>query len=109
MKSHDHKWGHLGEFDLYAHAPEDVLARGLRVTVATLRAWRSGARPIPWWVPELLRLRQLDFDRLMRSAGYRRIGLVKPGQTAQVYRFAPIVAGTPPAAATAIPDALLRA
>lgn len=109
MKSHDHKWGHLGEFELYAHAPEEALARSLRITIKTLRAWRSGTSPVPWWVPELLRLRQADLDRLMRSAGYRRIGIVRAGESAQVYRFAPIVANTPPAPVAAIPDALMRA
>ncbi|WP_431068101.1 hypothetical protein [Ralstonia holmesii] len=75
MKSHDYKWGHLGEFDLYAHAPEDTLARTLRITVKTLRAWRSGSSPVPWWVPELLRLRAWQRDADMRSMGYRRLGI----------------------------------
>lgn len=90
MKAHDRKWGHLGEFELYAHAPDPVLARALRVTPATLRAWRSGRRPVPWWVPELLRLRAWQCDAEMRAAGYRRLGIAKPGQIAQVYTFAPI-------------------
>ena len=94
---------------MYAHAPEEALARSLRITIKTLRAWRSGASPVPWWVPELLRLRQVEFDRLMRSAGYRRMGIVRAGQSAQVYRFAPIVANTPPAPVSAISEELLRA
>lgn len=82
MKSHDHKWGHLGELELYAHAPEDMLARTLRVTVKTLRAWRSGSSPVPWWVPELLRLRAWQRDADMRAMGYRRLGIAG---TATVY------------------------
>jgi hypothetical protein len=90
MKAHDRKWGQLGEFELYAHAPDNVLAVGLRVTPATIRAWRSGKRPIPWWVPELLRLRLWQFDAEMRAAGYRRMGIATSVQSAQVYTFAPI-------------------
>ena len=60
---------------MYAHAPDASLAHSLRVTVATIRAWRSGLRPIPWWVPELLRLRQWQLDADMRAAGYRRLGV----------------------------------
>lgn len=90
MKAHDRKWGHVEEFELYAHAPDPALARALRVTPATLRAWRSGRRPIPWWVPELLRLRAWQRDADMRAMGYRRMGIVKSGQSAQVYTFAPI-------------------
>ncbi|WP_175537203.1 hypothetical protein [Ralstonia sp. NFACC01] len=82
MKSHDHKWGHLGELELYAHAPEVMLARTLRVTVKTLRAWRSGSSPVPWWVPELLRLRAWQRDADMRAMGYRRLGIAG---TATVY------------------------
>jgi len=85
---------------MYAHAPDEALARGLRVTPATIRAWRSGKRPIPWWVPELLRLRLWQFDAEMRAVGYRRLGIAKPGQSAQVYTFAPIVPGARPAAPT---------
>jgi len=100
MKAHDRKWGHPSEFEAYAHAPDEALARGLRVTPATIRAWRSGKRPIPWWVPELLRLRLWRFDADMRAAGYRRMGIAKPGQSAQVYTFAPIVPGSRPAPPT---------
>ncbi|WP_343549433.1 hypothetical protein [Ralstonia sp.] len=85
MKAHDRKWGHVEEFELYAHAPDPALARALRVTPATLRAWRSGRRPIPWWVPELLRLRAWQRDADMRAMGYRRMGIVKSGSTAAVY------------------------
>ncbi|MBA9881711.1 hypothetical protein D7S78_09135 [Ralstonia pickettii] len=99
----------MNEFERYAHAPEEPLARYLRVRVETLRAWRSGARPLPWWVPELLRLRQMECDQMMRAAGYRRMGIARDGQTAQVYRFAPIVASTPAAPISAIADARMRA
>lgn len=40
--------------------------------------------------PELLRLRLWQFDAEMRAVGYRRLGIAKPGQSAQVYTFAPI-------------------
>jgi hypothetical protein len=82
MRAHDRKWGHLAEFEYYAHAPDDALARYLRVTPSTIRAWRSGKRPLPWWVPELLRLRQWECDDRMRRMGYVRLGVTKPGQEA---------------------------
>jgi len=78
-KSRDRKWGHLAELHAYATSPDEGLARYLRVTPKTLRAWRSGERPVPWWVPELLRLRQWEKDDYMRRMGYQRIGIVKPG------------------------------
>lgn len=106
MKSHDRKWGHLGELELYAHAPEATLAHTLRITVKTLRAWRAGTSPVPWWVPELLRLRAWQRDADMRASGYRRIGIARSGESAVVYTlpsrhrpisFAPTQADTPEA------------
>ncbi|MBT2180483.1 hypothetical protein KKP06_21955 [Ralstonia pickettii] len=85
MKAHDRKWGNLVEFEHYAHAPDPALARYLRVTLATIRAWRSGKRAVPWWVPELLRLRQWEHDDHMRRMGYQRLAVVKNGPTAKVY------------------------
>lgn len=79
------------EFDYYTQGvPDQSLARSLRVTPATVRAWRSGKAFPPWWTTELLRLKQMEFDSMMRAVGYRRLGICKPGQSAQVYTFAPI-------------------
>jgi hypothetical protein len=46
------------------------LARRLRRDERTVRDWLSGKRRVPWWVPELLRLRHEATAHYMRSVSY---------------------------------------
>lgn len=70
------------EFEHYAQGvPTDALARRLRCTSATISAWISGRRAPPWWVPELLRLQEMERADMARQMGYAkalpRLGVVR--------------------------------
>lgn len=45
------------------------LARSLRRDERTVRDWLSGKQRVPWWVPEILRLRRMELDNRMREMG----------------------------------------
>ena len=57
------RYGNPVEMRHYAAGiPLAELAKSLRRDIRTVRDWLSGARSIPFWVPELMRLRALDQD-----------------------------------------------
>jgi hypothetical protein len=45
------------------------LARSLRRDERTVRDWLNGRTRVPWWVPEVLRLRRMELDLRMRQMG----------------------------------------
>ncbi|MBY4945072.1 hypothetical protein K6V92_00340 [Cupriavidus respiraculi] len=70
------------EFRHYAQGlPDSALARFLRCTPATARAWRSGKRAPPWWTVAVLRLDAIEREEMARQMGYAhvlpRLGLVR--------------------------------
>lgn len=83
----------FNEFSYYALGlPADALARRLRCTPATARAWQSGQRPVPWWAVNVLRLDKIEREEMARQMGYAhslpRLGLVR----GEVIRFPTLVA-----------------
>jgi hypothetical protein len=57
------RYGNPTEFAYYAMGrtlPE--LARQLRRDERTIRDWLSGRAKVPWWVPEIMRLKHLEAD-----------------------------------------------
>lgn len=62
------RYGNPTEFAYYAlgrtHAE---LARALRRDERTIRDWLSGRARVPWWVPEILRLKRLEADLMYRQ------------------------------------------
>lgn len=56
------------------------IAKQLKRSEKSVSEWLNGNRKIPFWVPELLRLRHLEADLRMRQMGFgeqkRRLGIV---------------------------------
>ncbi|MGZ8301208.1 MAG: hypothetical protein ACXW2U_00740 [Telluria sp.] len=65
------------------HYGDDIglLARVLRRSERSVKDWLSGASKVPWWVPEYLRLRQLEHAHTVYQMTGRqtlaRLGVVK--------------------------------
>ncbi|RKF33415.1 hypothetical protein BCY88_10170 [Paraburkholderia fungorum] len=49
------------------------LARELRRSERSVRDWLSGRERVPWWVPELLRLRDMEHDLRLRQMNIGRL------------------------------------
>ncbi len=49
------------------------LARYLRRDERTVRDWLTVRKKVPWWVPELLRLRDLEISAQLRSMGIDKL------------------------------------
>ena len=47
-----------------------VIAKNLKRSEKSVKAWLDGERKIPFWVPELLRLRNMERDLTMRQMGF---------------------------------------
>jgi hypothetical protein len=57
------RYGNPTELAFYAvGVPLADLARRLRRDERTVRDWINGRTRVPWWVPELLRLKRLEAD-----------------------------------------------
>ena len=64
------RYGNPVEMRYYAMGrPLADLARSLRRDERTVRDWLSGRTRVPWWVPEILRLRRMELDLRMRQMG----------------------------------------
>lgn len=77
------RYGNPEELRHYAMAYESTaqLARVLRRSERSVRDWLSGAARVPWWVPEILRLKKMEHDQLVfQMTGRRtlaRLGIVE--------------------------------
>jgi hypothetical protein len=57
------RYGNPTEFAYYAvGVPLPDLARRLRRDERTVRDWLTGRARVPWWVPEIMRLKRLEAD-----------------------------------------------
>lgn len=64
------RYGNPTEMRYYAMGRSNAdLARSLRRDERTVRDWLSGRQRVPWWVPEILRLRRMELDLRMRQMG----------------------------------------
>ncbi len=76
------RYGNPTELRHYAMAFESpaALARYLKRSERTVNDWLSGASRVPWWVPELLRLRKWEHDQrvyqMTGRASHARLGVV---------------------------------
>lgn len=62
------RYGNPTEFAYYAMGRTHAeLARALRRDERTIRDWLSGRARVPWWVPEILRLKRLEADLMYRQ------------------------------------------
>ena len=64
------RYGNPTEMAYYAMGKTNKeLARSLRRDERTVRDWLSGRQRVPWWVPEIMRLRRMELDKRMREMG----------------------------------------
>ncbi len=65
------RYGNPAEMAHYAKACSDVktLARSLRRDERTTKDWLNGKKKVPFWVPELLRLRHMEARDINRQMG----------------------------------------
>ena len=74
MKMPNLRYGDRDEFVFYAagRSPTD-LARLLRRSERTVSDWLTGKARLPWWVPELMRLRQMEARERHRQMGFANL------------------------------------
>ena len=75
------RYGNPTEMAYYAMGiPLPILARRLRRDERTVRDWLNAKRRVPWWVPEILRLKHMEADLQHRQMGMGalapRLGIV---------------------------------
>lgn len=86
MKYPNRRYGNPTAMAHYAMWYGDVpsLARYLKRDVRTVRDWLSGAQRVPWWVPEIMRLQQMEHNQMVYQMTGRqaaaRLGVVHDGQ-----------------------------
>lgn len=74
MKQPNQRYGNPAEMAYYVQGRSiKSLARELRRTDRSVRDWLTGRKKLPWWVPELLRLRELERNLRMQEMGVGRI------------------------------------
>jgi predicted transcriptional regulator len=62
------RYGNPAELAYYAMGRTLAdIARQLRRDERTVRDWLSGRARVPWWVPEILRLKRLEADLMYRQ------------------------------------------
>lgn len=65
------RYGNPTEMAYYAMGvPLPDLARRLRRDERTVRDWLSGRTRVPWWVPEILRLKRMEAELRHRQMGF---------------------------------------
>lgn len=98
------RYGNPTEFAYYAMGRTHAeLARALRRDERTIRDWLSGRARVPWWVPEIMRLKRLEADLRHRQMFWavadkpsvHQLGLVgQAGELHLVERRRPAAAAT---------------
>lgn len=102
MRYPNTRYGNLTELRYYTQGlSAKQIAKQLKRSEKSVTEWLNGNRKIPFWVPELLRLRHMEADLRMRQMGFgerkRRLGIVngsvidfpppkKPGKYAESVR-----------------------
>lgn len=63
------RYGNPEELRYYAMAYDDIaqLARTLRRSERSVKDWLSGATRVPWWVPEILRLKRMEHAQMVHQ------------------------------------------
>jgi hypothetical protein len=74
MKYPNLRYGNPREMAYYAQGRSlKELARELRRSERSVRDWLTGRERVPWWVPELLRLRDIEHDLRLRQMNIGRL------------------------------------
>lgn len=98
MRYPNRRYGNPTEMAHYAlwYGSTAELAKSLKRSERTVRDWLSGAARVPWWVPEIMRLQQMEHADMVRQITGRtmraRWGMVAPaGQLIDAgIRFKPL-------------------
>ncbi|WP_250479114.1 MULTISPECIES: hypothetical protein [unclassified Caballeronia] len=70
MKYKNQRYGNPQEMEFYAlGVPIGDTARRLRRHERTVRDWLSGKQRVPWWVPEVLRLWNMEHQLRLQQMG----------------------------------------
>ncbi|MDB0570273.1 hypothetical protein LBW59_05715 [Ralstonia solanacearum] len=84
MKNKSKRWANPAEFQAYALGlPIKTLAKILQRTPRTINDWQTGARPIPAWAAELLRLRIVEKQMQLRQLGIAQLEARQTRQNAK--------------------------
>lgn len=84
MRYPNRRYGNPTEMQHYAISYGTVaeLAKSLRRSERSVRDWLSGRAKVPWWVPEILRLRALEHAHIVHQiTGQQlaaRLGIATP-------------------------------
>jgi predicted transcriptional regulator len=74
MKQPNQRYGNPREMAYYAQGRSiQSIARELRRTERSVRDWLSGRQRVPWWVPEILRLRAMEHSLRLQEMGVGRL------------------------------------
>lgn len=79
------------------------LARRLRRDERTVRDWLNGRTRVPWWVPEILRLKRMEAELRHKQMGMGTLAPALGIVSADVIELAPSKQPAPPASAAARP------
>lgn len=89
------RYGNPTEFAFYCMGRTNAdVAKTLRRDERTVRDWLSGRSKLPWWVPEIMRLKRMEMvDRQRQMFGavtarkeYTQLGVVQPGAVLELHR-----------------------
>lgn len=84
------RYGNPTELAYYAMGmPRPTLARILRRDERTVRDWLAGRTRVPWWVPEIMRLKRMEADLRHRQMGMGPLPTALGVVTADVIALAP--------------------
>jgi hypothetical protein len=84
MKQPNRRYGNPTEMAYYAfrYPSTKELARSLRRSERSVKDWLSGRAKVPWWVPEIMRLKEMEHHDIVRQITGRtisaRLGQVSP-------------------------------
>lgn len=88
-----------------SHGTYKNLAKALKRSERTVKDWMTGAARVPWWVPEIMRLQQMEHANMVYQMTGRRVaarlGLVEgstiidAGVRFLPPEFPPLVLATP--------------
>jgi hypothetical protein len=89
------RYGNPTEFAYYAMGRSHAeLARALRRDERTIRDWLSGRAKVPWWVPEIMRLKRMEmldrqrqmFGAIAQRKDFTRLGVVQPDTVIELHQ-----------------------
>jgi hypothetical protein len=90
------RYGNPAELRYYAMAwPGKNLSRFLRRDERTVKDWLSGKTRVPWWVPEILRLKRMEAELRHQQMGMGKLAPVLGVVGADVITLAQPAARTP--------------